>query len=122
MVASEPRDGIPLPGLTVPDVVSQLIWRTLGPYKGRVRSVLAWIGADMTPPMSFVEIAHRDGITPTSGSHRVLRVAAAGRRLPPTDRIRVELDRPARPGENTETRSRSAWLLGHDTHRRPIRK
>lgn len=122
MSASEPRDGIPLPGLTVPDVVSQLIWRTLGPYKGRARSVLDWVGTDTAPPMSFVEIANRDGITPPAVRHRVLRVAAAGRRLPLTDSIRAELDRPTQPGENTETRRRSAWLLGQDTHRRPIRK
>ncbi len=72
--------------------------------------------------MSFVEIPNRDGIAPPAVRHRVLPVAAAGRRLPLTDSIRAELDRPTLPGENTETRRRSAWLLGHDTQRKPIRK
>ena len=36
------RDGLPLPARTVPDAVSQLTWRVLGPLKGRSRSVLEW--------------------------------------------------------------------------------
>lgn len=76
------RGGIPLPVRAVADVVSQLIWRTLGPGQGPGR---CWPGSalDDQRPASFVEIAQRDGITPWAVRHRVLRVAEAGRRLTP---------------------------------------
>jgi hypothetical protein len=43
-------DGLPLPARTVPDALSQLTWRVLGPLKGRSRSVPEWAGLGGHPP------------------------------------------------------------------------
>ena len=110
-----------MPGRPVTDVVSQLIWRALGPYKRRSRSVIAWVGLGDQRPASFIEVARRHGITPPAVRHRALRVAAAGRRAPVIDTIGADLDRPIRPGEDAETRRRCARLLGLDNHKRPLR-
>ena len=46
---------LPLPGATVPEVVSQLVWRVLGPLKGRAKSVLDWAGLGPAPPAPLRE-------------------------------------------------------------------
>src|SRR5664279_829370 len=78
------RDGVPLPGTTVPDVVSQLIWRVLGPLKGRAKSVLDWAGLGPAPPAILREIGARYGVSGPAVGQRIQRVAAAGSRLPLT--------------------------------------
>jgi len=47
------RDGTPLPAITMPDTVSQLAWRVLGPDKRRARSVLNWADVDDHPPGTY---------------------------------------------------------------------
>ena len=57
------RDGIPLPGRTVPDVVSQLAFRVLGPYKNRARSVLDWAGLRDQQPRLRRDVSTSYGVT-----------------------------------------------------------
>lgn len=116
---ADERDGIPLPGRTVPDVVSQLAFRVLGPYKNRARSILSWTGLpDQSPPLQR-EVAARYGVTPRAIGQRIQRVTAAGRRLPLTPAIQDDLYRPDRT-DDPEVRGRCALLLGFDgRHRSP---
>lgn len=107
------RDGIPLPGRTVPDLVSQLAFRVLGPYKNRARSVLDWAGLRDLPPTLQREVATRYGVTQRAIGQRVQRVAAAGAKLPLDPAIEQELTRALLPGENPEVRRRCALLLGN---------
>src|SRR5664279_3161144 len=94
------RDGVPLPGTTVPDVVSQLIWRVLGPLKGRAKSVLDWAGLGPAPPAILREIGARYGVSGPAVGQRIHRVAAAGSRLPLTTALENEVSRRSAPGEN----------------------
>ena len=106
------RTGTPVPGRTVPEVVSQLAWRVLGPYKDRARSVLDWAGLAGHPPGTQSEVARRYGVTSRAVGQRVQRVARAGAALPLDPRVRLELTRPARFGDDVPARQRCAQLLG----------
>ena len=75
------RTGTPVPGRTVSEVVSQLAWRVLGPYKDRARSVLDWAGLAGHPPGTQSEVARRYGVTSRAVGQRVQRVARAGAAL-----------------------------------------
>ena len=77
------RTGTPVPGRTVPEVVSQL------------------------------EVASRYGVTSRAvGGRRVKRIGRAGAALPLYPRVRRELTRLARNGDDVPTRQRCAQLLG----------
>ena len=106
------RDAAPLPGKTVPEVVSQLIWRVLGPLKGRAKSVLDWAGLGQAPPAVLREIGVRYGVSGEAVGQRIQRVAAAGVRLPLPANLEHEVTRPSRPVENHLLRTRWALLLG----------
>jgi hypothetical protein len=106
------RDAAPLPGKTVPEVVSQLIWRVLGPLKGRAKSVLDWAGLGQAPPAVLREIGARYGVSGEAVGQRIQRVAAAGVRLPLPATLEHEVIRPSRPGEDHLLRTRWALLLG----------
>ena len=61
---SRMRDGLPLPGLTPQDVVSQLIHRVLGPLRpDRLRWVLDYHGLADEPAVALKETAQRNQIT-----------------------------------------------------------
>ena len=106
------RDGVPLPGRTVPQIVSQLCWRVEGPFKGRARSMVAWASLDGAPTVARREIAEQFGVTPPAIGQRIKRVAAAGSRLPLDPDLETEVSRPSLPGEDHRARSRWAELLG----------
>ncbi len=114
------RDGIPLPGRTVPDVVSQLAFHVLGPYKNRARSVLDWAGLRDQQPRLRRDVATSYGVTPQAIGQRIRRVAAAGARLPLHPTIEQDLLRAPLPGENPEVRRRCALLLGSHAGQRGI--
>ena len=80
------RTGTPAPGRTVPEVVSQL------------------------------EVARRYGVTSRAVGQRVKRIGRAGAALPLYPRVRRELTRPARNGDDLPTRQRCAQLLGVTPH------
>ena len=115
------RDGIPLPGRTVPDVVSQLAFRVLGPYKNRARSVLDWAGLRDQQPRLRRDVATSYGVTPQAIGQRIQRVAAAGAWLPLDPTIEQDLLRAPLPGENPEVRRRCAILLGSHAGQRALR-
>ena len=106
------RDGLPLPGRTVPDVESQLCYRVLGPCKNRARSVLHWAGLTRDPPGLLRDTAARFGTTDRAIGQRVQRVEAAGQRLPLNAALELEVTRPSLPGESHLVRKRLARLLG----------
>jgi len=108
------RDGLPLPGRTVPDVVSQLCCRVLGPYNNRARSVLHWAGLTGDPPGMRKHTAERFGVTAPAIGQRVERVATAGARLPLDPDLELEVTRPSLPGEDDLARQRWAKLLGRE--------
>ena len=114
------RDGVPLPGTTVPDVVSQLIWRVLGPLKGRAKSVLDWAGLGPAPPAILREIGARYGVSGPAVGQRIQRVAAAGSRLPLTAALENEVSRRSAPEENHVLRCRWALLLGQPRPEPPV--
>ena len=105
------RDAAPLPGKSVPEVVSQLIWRVLGPLKVRAKSVLDWAGLGRHRPAVLREIGARYGVSGEAVGQRIQRVAAAGVRLPLPADLEHEVSRPSRSGENhlLRTRWRSCW-------------
>jgi hypothetical protein len=106
------RDGLPLPGRTVPDVVSQLCFRVLGPFDNRARSVLDWAGLGGGPPGSLAQTAGRFSVTDRAIAHRIRRVAAVGARLPLDADLEREVTRPSPPGGGQLARARWAQLLG----------
>ena len=101
-----------MPGKTVPEVVSQLIWRVLGPLKGRAKSVSDWAGLGQAPPAVLREIGARYCVSGEAVGQRIQRVALAGVRLPLPANLEHEVTRPSRPGENHLLRTRWALLLG----------
>ena len=92
--------------------LSQLIWRVLGPLKGRAKSVLDWAGLGPAPPGILREIGARYGVSGPAVGQRIHRVAAAGSRLPLTTALENEVSRRSAPGENHLLRCRWALLLG----------
>ena len=89
------RDAAPLPGKTVPEVVSQLIWRVLGPLKERAKSVSDWAGLGQAPPAVLRKIGARYGVSGEAVGQRIQRVAAAGVRLPLPANLDHEVTRPS---------------------------
>lgn len=115
-------DGLPLPGTTVPEVVSQLIWRVMGPLKGRAKSVLDWAGLGQAQPGLLREIGARYGVSDRAVGQRIQRVTSAGRRLPLSTVLEQEVTRQSVPGESHALRCKWALLLGRpqpDRHRGP---
>ena len=109
------RNGPPLPGLTVHELVSQLTWRVLGPLKGRAKSVLDWAGLRGEPPATIEDVARQYFVTPKAVQHRLGRVAAAGAELPLSDTLLAELVGPPPIGVNPLTHRRCVHLLGIET-------
>ena len=109
------RNGTPLPGLTIDELVSQLTWRVLGPLKGRAKSVLDWAGLRGEPPAVIEDVARCYFVTPQAVRHRIGRVAVAGAELPLTDSILAELVGPPPPGVNPLTHRRCVHLLSIET-------
>ena len=112
----EARDGMPLPGRTAAEVVSQLAYRVLGPYNHRARSVRDWAGLLEHSPSLQREVAERYGVSQRTIGQRIQRVAAAGRKLPLDLVVTDDLARPARTGENLEVRRRCGFLLGQQAN------
>ena len=107
------RDGVPLPGITAGEVVSQLTYRVFGPLRGsKVRSVLDFHGLAGRPAGSVSEIAVRQDISAPTVSNRVRKVREAGVRLPLDPAVIHDASRPSRPGEDHRGRVRIATTLG----------
>lgn len=106
------RDGLPLPGLTLPVVLSQLTYRVLGPERGRAKSVLDYLG--LLGPADRVEvIAERHNVSRKSLRIRVVKVMAAGARLPLSSAILEEATRPLDLGiDDIKARRRQIEILG----------
>jgi hypothetical protein len=106
------RDGVPLPGRTPAEVVSQLTHRIFGPLRlDRVRVVLDYHGLAGSPAAGRPEIAARYRITPPTVGNRVAKVRAAGSRLPLHPGIVDQATRASAAGDDHLGRVRIAATL-----------
>ena len=101
----------------MPNVVSQLCYRVLGPYKSRASSVLDWARLAGEPPGLLRETAERSGTTDRAIGQRIQRVEAAGAGLPLKPGLEHEVTRPSLSGKNDLARKRRARLLRRDITR-----
>ena len=107
------RDGVPLPGLSPPDVVSQLAHRVLGPLLAdRVRLVLDYHGLTGQPAGTLRGIATRHGVSTVTVSTHVRAVRAAGARLPIPPAVITAATRRSAPSDDHLSRVRIARTLG----------
>jgi hypothetical protein len=107
------RDGVPLPGLTPPEVVSQLAHRVFGPLQpNRVRQVLDYHGLAGHPAGTRGQVAARHHVTSATVSNQVRTVRAAGARLPVTTMMISAVTRRSGPTEDHVGRVRIADTLG----------
>ena len=99
---SRMRDGLPLPGLTPQEVVSQLIHRVLGPLRpDRLRWVLDYYGLAGAPAAALKETARRNRITVGMMTVQTANVRAAGAALPLHPAIITAAMRPTQPPKIT---------------------
>lgn len=106
------RDGVPLPGRTPAEVVSQLTHRVFGPLRlHRVQVVLDYHGLAGNPAAGRTEIAARYGIAPATVKNRVAKVWEAGARLPVSPDIVDQSSRASLVGEDHLGRTRIADTL-----------
>ncbi len=106
------RDGLPVPGGTTQQCLSLIIWRALGPLKGRAQSVLDWAGMTGRGAGPCSVVAARHGVGIHAIYYRVGKVAEVGRRTPLPDHVAQQATAPSGPGEDHRARSRQARLLG----------
>jgi hypothetical protein len=117
------RDGVPLPGLTPEQVVSQLAYRVLGPLRpDRVRWVLDYHGLAGRRATDPAGTARRNGITVGMVMVHAAKTRAAGAALPLRPGIVSAAMRPSADGEDHLARIRIARTLGLPTPsaRKPV--
>ena len=114
------RNGVPLSGRTPEQVVSQLIYRVLGPLRlDRVRWVLDYHGLGGDPALSLEATAHRCGVTVGMLVVHTAKVRAAGANLPLDAIVITAAMRPSTPGDDHLSRVRIARTLDLPAPRRP---
>ncbi|MEP6560817.1 MAG: hypothetical protein ABJD68_07045, partial [Nakamurella sp.] len=107
------RNGVPLPGVTPVEVVSQLAYRTFGPlHRHRVLAVLDYHGAAGRVAGTLAETAARHSVTTVTVSNRVRAVRVAGADLPLTPALITAATRRSHSGEDHLGRVRLARTLG----------
>ena len=107
------RDGVPLPGLTPVDVLSQNAHRVFGPMRpDRSRIVLDYHGAAGHTAGTLAEVAARHHVSTRTVSNHLRAVRTAGETLPLSIDLAAAITRPSRPGEDHSARVRIARTLG----------
>jgi hypothetical protein len=107
------RDGVPLPGRSPTEVLSQLAYRVFGPLRpDRARVALDHHGLAGHPAERLAEIAARHGVTSGTVSNRVAAVRGAGTRIPVTGEVITEVTRASIPGGDHRARVRAAGTFG----------
>lgn len=106
------RTATALPGFTVPDVVTALIWRTFGQSANRACSILDWAGLQDQPAGRVSDLADRYATTPATIRNRVQRVSSRGANLPLTPRVLYDATRGTEPTDDALGRQRCSYLLG----------
>ncbi len=110
--SSVARDGLPLPGLTLPVLMSQLAFRVLGPENGRARSVLDDLGLAGRPTAGAANTAARNKVTSRTMRNRINAVRAAGTRLPLAPALLLEAGRRPTTHSDALGQQRIASILG----------
>lgn len=105
------RTGLPVPGLTATEVVSQVAWRALGPLGGRAWAVLDWAGTRGSPAARTADVAARYGVSHNTMNAWVRQVRAVGATVPLPIHVLHELQRPSVLGDDQESRRRLALLM-----------
>lgn len=107
------RKGLPLPALVAGDLISQLVFRAVGPspyQQTRRRALLLWAGLE-GPTATVLEIARRLHVSDTTVSNWIRSAIAAGSAVPLTGDQFEQLTRPTLPGEDHIGRVRGARLF-----------
>ena len=114
------RYGVPLPGVSPPEVVSQLAHRVFGPLNAhRSREVLDYYGLAGHPAGTCAQVAARHHVTGATVSNHVRTVRAAGTRLPLTTALITTVTRRSEPADDHLGRVRIADTLGMPRPARP---
>ncbi len=117
---SRVRNGVPLPGRTPQQVVSQLVYRVLGPLRpDRIRWVLDYHGLAGHPAAAPDETAQRCGVTVGMLRVHTGKVRAAGAALPLRPAVVAAAIRGSTPGEDHLGRVRIARTLRLPAPRKP---
>ena len=107
------RDGDPLPGVTPPEVTSQLTHRVFGPLQpNRVRQVLDYQGLAGHPAGTRTQIATRHQVSGATVTNQVRAVRAQGAKLPLTTVLITDATRPSEHAEDHLGQVRIADTLG----------
>lgn len=107
------RDGVPLPGRSPEQLLSQLAYRVFGPLgTAKARAVLDYHGAAGAPAQSRSVVAARYGVTADTVSNWTTALRAAGRRQPLTPDIAGQLTRRSTPAQDHQGRVRIATAFG----------
>jgi hypothetical protein len=107
------RTGVPVPGQTAADVVTNLIHRVFGPTRGGcAESLLDWAGLLGHPAGPVAEVADRHRTTPATLTNRARLVTSRGTRTPLSPTLLRDAIRPTQPTEDHLGRQRLAELLG----------
>ncbi len=107
------RTGSPVAGQTAAEAATNLIWRTFGRSRpGRPESVLDWAGLLGRPAAPVAEVAERNGIGPSTLTHRVRQVTHRGTNTQLTPLLIRDATRSTLPSEDHLGRKRIAHLFG----------
>lgn len=98
--------------LPAPAAVSQLIWRALGPFGKRARTVSEWAGLGGGQPATITVIAHRIGVSTNTVHNWIGIVKAAALELTLPDPLVHALTRPSTDPQEHTARLRQARLFG----------
>ena len=106
-------DGVPLPGRTPSQVLSQLTHRVFGPLQPtRTRIVLDYHGLLDHPAGPLAQIAGRYRVTTRTVSNNVSAVRIAGTRLPLSASLITQATRASVPGDDHLGRVRIRFRPG----------
>jgi len=114
------RDGLPLPGTTPAQVLSQLAHRVSGPLRTeRARTLMDYHGVGGEPAGTVAQVAARHAVSGRTLSNWVAALRAAGSRLPLSAELITQMTRRSAEGEDHLGRVRTSKTFGVPSPARP---
>ena len=114
------RDGLPLPGTTPAQVLSQLAHRVSGPLRTeRARTLMDYHGVGGEPAGTVAQVAARHAVSGRTLSNWVAALRAAGSRLPLSAELITQMTRRSAEGEDHLGRVRTSKTFGVPPPARP---
>ena len=115
------RDGLPLPGTTPAQVLSQLAHRVSGPLRTeQARTLLDYHGVGGEPAGTVAQVAARHAVSGRTLSNWVAALRAAGSRLPLSAELITQMTRRSAEGEDHLGRVRTSKAFGVPPPARPL--